>query len=155
MTKQEALPLRILIAVLAFGALVLQILLIPQAGDSYADRFPEAAYLAFPYTTAIAVGFIGFEVALLAAWQLVSAVQTDRALNSRTVRWTNVTAASLGFMAAVFACVCAHTLFWTEFGSPAVFFGFLVSLALFACVFVVRNGVRSWLENAADDSTPQ
>ncbi|MCC3295590.1 DUF2975 domain-containing protein [Arthrobacter sp. zg-Y411] len=155
MTKQEALPLRIAFAVLALGALLLQLILIPQAGDSYAGRFPEAAYLAFPYTAAITVGFIGFEVALVAAWQLVSAVLTERSPDSRTVGWTNVMAASLAFMAAVFAGVCAHALSWTKFGGPAILFGFFVSLALLAGIFAVRHGLRDWLGNASDEGSHQ
>lgn len=155
MTKQEALPLRIAFTVLALGALLMQVILVPQAGNGYADRFPEAAYLAFPYTAAIAVGFIGLEVALLAAWQLVSSAVTKRSLNSRSMRWTNLMAASLGFMAAVFAGVCAHALFWTEFGAPAVLFGFVVSLGLFPAIFAVRHGTRGWLENGAEESAPR
>ncbi|MBP3036623.1 DUF2975 domain-containing protein [Arthrobacter sp. zg-ZUI100] len=155
MTKQEALPLRISFAVLVLGALLIQLILIPQAGDSYAGRFPEAAYLAFPYTIAIAVGFIGFELALLAAWQLVSTAVTERSLNSRSIRWTNLIAGSLEFMAAVFAGVCAHALFWTKFGAPAVLFGFVVSLGLIPVILAVRHGIRGWLENVADEGIPQ
>lgn len=155
MTKEEALPLRISFAILALGTLLIQLILIPKEGESYAGRFPEAAYLAFPYTTAIVVGIIGFEVALLAAWQLVSSAVTERTLNNRSIRWSNVIAGSLGFMAAVFAGVCAHALFWTKVGGPAVLFGFVLSLGLIPVIFAVRHGIRGWLENVAAEGTPQ
>lgn len=155
MTKQEALPLRISFAVLTLGALLIQLILVPQARDSFADKFSDAAYLALPYATAIAVGLIGFEVAVLAAWQLVSAARTERSLNPRSMRWTNVLAGSLGFMALVFVGVCAHTLFWTKFGAPAVLFGFLVSLGMVPVIFAVRSGINSWLNNESSDSTPR
>lgn len=155
MTRQEALPLRIAFAVLALGALLVQLLVIPPAGTGYAGKFPEAAYLAPPYITALAVAILGFEAALLAAWQLVSAVVPVRSLTRRSKTWTNVMAASLGFMAVVFAGVCAHSMFWTPFGTPAAGFGFLISLALIPVLFALRHGVLGWLEADVHDRVPR
>lgn len=149
MTRQEALPLRFVLGLLALAALLAQLVVIPRAGASYASAFPEIAYLASPSVTALVVAFVGFEMALLAAWQLVSAAVAGRALTSRSTRWANIMTASLIFMAVIFAGVFAYIGSVAGVGGPPMLFGLLVSLslALVPVAFALRHWVMGWLEN--------
>ena len=113
--------------------------------SEYADAYPEVAYLAPPYVSAIVVAFGGFEVALLAAWHLVSAAKRDGASAVRTMRWANVMAVSLSFMAVIFAGVCLHAGSFAAVGGPPMLFGLLASLALVPVGFALRNKAVDFL----------
>lgn len=147
MTKQEALPFHFFIGLFALVALVAQLVVIPRVGATYASKYPEVAYLEPLYVTALVVALVGLEVALLSAWQLVSAAVTGRALSAWPTRWTNIMTASLIFMAAICAGVCVHAGFVASVGGPAMLFGLLLSLALIPVAFALRHWVRGWLRN--------
>lgn len=99
------------------------------AAADYADAYPEVAYLAPPYVTAILGAIGGFKVALPAAWQLLSAAVGGEALAGQSKRWVNVMAVSLSFMAVIFAGVCMHAGSFAAVGGPPMLFGLLASLA--------------------------
>lgn len=147
MTSQEALPLRIALGVLALGALLTQLVFIPRAAAEAAAAYPEVASLAPPYVTALVVALVGFEVALLAAWQLLSAAAAGGALTRRSKLWANVMAASLGFMAVISAGVCYHAGFDAAVGGPAMLFGILFSIAFVPVAVVLRNMAWAALED--------
>ncbi|TKV27412.1 hypothetical protein FDK12_11960 [Arthrobacter sp. NamB2] len=147
MTKQEALPIRFFVGLFVLVTLVVQIVVIPRAGATYAEMYPEVAYLEPFYVSALVVVLIGLEIALLSAWQLVSAAVKERAPGVRPRRWSNIMAASLIFMAACFASVCVHAGSVAGVGGPAMLFGLLGSVALIPLAFVLRRGIRGWLRN--------
>lgn len=149
MTKQEALALRFFLGLLALAALVVQLVVIPRVAAGYADVYPELSYLEPLYVTALAVACVGFVLALLAVWHLVSAAVTDRAPTRRSTRWANVMTISLTFMALILAGVFVHAGFVANVGGPAMLFGLLVSLALVPVAFALRRWVTGWLANDA------
>jgi hypothetical protein len=145
MTRQEALPLRCALGALALVAVLAQFVVVPQMAADYAGAYPEVAYLASPYVTAIVIAIGAFEVALLAAWQLLSAAVSGAVSGaggpstSRPTRWANVLAASLAFMAVLIAGVCVHAGSFAAVGGPAMLFGLIACLALVPAAFVLRN----------------
>lgn len=139
MKQEQVRRFRIVIGALTLGALLTQLVVVPRAAAGYADAYPEVAYLAFPYVIAIVVGIGGFEVALLATWQLLSAAAGGDALTSYSKRWANVMAAALVFMAVLFAGVCVHAGSVANVGGPPMLFGLLASLALIPAAFALKK----------------
>ncbi|TDK27981.1 DUF2975 domain-containing protein [Arthrobacter crusticola] len=155
MTTQEALPLRFFLGVLVLAAVLVQLVAIPGAGASYARAYPKVAQLAPPYVTALVAAFIALELALLAAWKLVSAVVAGRAMISRSTRWAGIMAASLMVTALIGAGVSVHAGSVARVGGPAMLFGLLFSLALVPAAFALRRWVMGWLQNDAPARVPQ
>jgi hypothetical protein len=149
MTTQEALPLRFFLGLFALATLVIQLVVVPRTGASYASAYPEVAYLEPLYVTAIGIALVGFLVALLAAWQLVSGAVTERAVTRGSARWTNIMTTALIFLAVIFAGVFVHAGFMENVGGPAMLFGLLGSLALVPVALVLRRRVMKWF--AADN----
>lgn len=139
MNKEQVRRFRIVMAALALGALLTQLVVVPQVAADYAESYPEVAHLAAPYVIAIVVGIGGFEVALLATWKLLTAAPTGGALTSRSKRWANVMAVSLVFMAVIFGAVCVHARSVENVAGPAMLFGLLASLALVLAALGLRN----------------
>ncbi|MCW2131926.1 DUF2975 domain-containing protein [Arthrobacter sp. VKM Ac-2550] len=145
MIRQQVARLRIIFGAFALGALLAQLVVVPLVAADYAEAYPEVAYLAPPYVTAIVVAIGGFEVALLAAWQLLSAAVVGEASAGRSKRWANVMAVSLGLMAVLFAGVCVHAGSFAAVGGPPMLFGLLTSLALVPVAFGIRNKALDFL----------
>ncbi|MCQ1947233.1 MULTISPECIES: DUF2975 domain-containing protein [unclassified Arthrobacter] len=145
MTRQEALPLRCAVVAFAVAALLTQLVVVPRMAARSAAAYPEVADLASSYITVIGVAVAAFELALLAAWQLVSAAAADRSVTRRSTGWANIMAVSLGVMAVLFAGVFAHAGFIENIGGPAILFGLVVFLALIPVAFAFRYGVLGWL----------
>lgn len=154
MTRMHVPFLRSWIGALALAALLAQLVVVPRVAAANARAYPEVAHLERPYVLAIVVALGGFEVALLAAWQIVSAAKRGQALTSRSKRWANVMAASLGLMAVLFAGVFAHAGFVESVGGPPMGFGLLVSLALVPGAFVLRSKARVFSLADVDDRVP-
>lgn len=125
-------------------ALLAQFVVVPRVAAGYANTYPEVAHLERPYLLAIVVALGGLEVALLAAWKIVSAAKRGEALTTRSKRWANVMAASVVLMAVLFAGVCAHAGFVESVGGPAMGFGLFVSLALVPGAVVLRNKAKGF-----------
>lgn len=149
MTKQEALPLRFFLGLFALATLVIQLVVVPRTGTSYASAYPEVVYLEPLYVTAIGVALVGFLVALFAVWQLVSGGGAERVATRRSTRWANIMAAGLIFLAVIFAGVFVHAGFVENIGGPAMLFGLLGSVALVPVTFALRRWAMRWL--AASD----
>ena len=105
MTRQQVPVLRVAIGALALVALVLQVLVVPLVAAACAVAYPEVAYLQRPYVAAVVVALVGFEVALVSAWQLLNVPTTGETSTRPTRRWANTLAGSLCFMAVVLAGV--------------------------------------------------
>lgn len=154
MTRQQVPLLRVAIGALALVALATQALVVPRVAAACADAYPEVAYLERPYVVAVVVAIVGFEAALFAAWQLLSAVKAGEASTGRAKRWANVMAGSLYCMAVVLAGVCVHAGFVANVGGPADVFGILASLAVVAVAFVVRHRAMGLSLDRGVDRTP-
>ncbi|GAB3531905.1 hypothetical protein GCM10027403_03120 [Arthrobacter tecti] len=152
MIREHVPRLRIVIGAIAFLAMLVQIVVIPRIAANYANDYPEVAYLAPPYVVAIVIAIGSFEVALLAAWQLLSAAEAGDTLTSRSPRWANVVAASLLFMAMIFAGVCVHAGSVASVGGPAMLFGLLASLAVVPAAFALRK--KTMGSSLVDDVVP-
>ncbi len=139
MTRRQVPLLRIAVGALALGALLAQLVVVPRVAAGFAGAYPEVARLAPPYVIAIVIAIGGFEVALLAAWRLLSAAEGGEAATSRSRLWADVMTASLGVMAVLFAGVCAHAGFVEGVGGPPMLFGLLSSLALVPGAILLRN----------------
>ncbi|NJC20931.1 hypothetical protein BJ994_000007 [Arthrobacter pigmenti] len=137
MTARHISLFRVLIGVCAIGALLAQVVVVPQVAADYADRYPEVAHLELPYLVAVVVAIGGFEVALLAAWRLLAAAKDVSV--GRSKRWINLMAASLCFTALVLAGVCVHAGSVENIGGPAMLFGVLASVAIIAGVIALRS----------------
>ncbi len=138
-TKQRVPLLRVAIGALALVALVTQALVVPWVAAASADAYPEVAYLERPYVVAVVMAIVGFEAALFAAWQLLSAAKAGQASTRRVKRWADILAGSLCFMAVVVAGVCVHAAFVANVGGPPTIFGILASLAVVVIALVVRH----------------
>lgn len=53
-------------------------------------------------------------------------------------------AASLSFMAVIFAGVCLHAGWVVGIGGPVVLFGILASIAVVILAFALRRWAKSW-----------
>ncbi|GAA1106566.1 hypothetical protein GCM10009650_07180 [Nesterenkonia jeotgali] len=157
MTRSEHLGWRILLGGLFLGALIAQLILVPALAASLAADYPQVAHLQMPYLAAVTVAIGGFEVAVVAAWRLltVAAVDTDaapaavadtvataaeRPTTDRVRRWANIMTVSLGVMAVISAGVFLHAGWVGNIGGPPMLFGLLASMAVLLTAPVLRRG---------------
>ena len=138
MTKQEARPLRFVLGALGLLSLLSQTVLLPRIAGEYAAAYPEVAYLAAPYVVAGIAAIACLEVALLAGWQMLTAVVADGALIPGTAKWANVLAFSLGLTGMTVAGICTHAGSVAGVGGPAMLFGALAGAALVAAALALR-----------------
>lgn len=151
MTTRQIPVARTAMGVIAIGVLLVQFIAIPRAAAELANRYPEVAYLEWPYVISTAVAIGGFEVALFAAWQVLSIAKSGGVLTNQKRRWVRVIKWSLVFMAVVFAGVCAHASFIANVGGPAAFFGLLISLALVPCAVALGRAAMGFTLEDVDD----
>ncbi len=137
--------LRIAVGALAIGALLTQVFITPLFANSFAEAYPEAAYLALPYMIAIIAAICGIEAALLAIWKLLSIVKRGEVSTGPSLGWVNFITGCLLFTAAIMASVFAHASFVAYVGGPPVFFGLLASIALGAGAIFLRTSMKRGL----------
>lgn len=142
MTRQQVPVLRVAICALALVALVLQVV-VPLVAAACAVAYPEVAYLERPYVAAVVAALVGFEVALLSAWQLFNVSPADDASTRPMKRWADALAGSLCFMAVVVAGVCVHAAFVANVGGPLTMLGLLVCVAVVPTAVVLRHRAAS------------
>lgn len=146
MNIQQIPSLRIVIGILALGALMAQLFVIPLTAVSYASVYPEAASLAIPYMVAFIVAVVGVELALLAGWKILAIAKQEGSLTSSAMGRIEFITASLVCTAVVMVGIFAHACFFTTLGSPATLFGLLVSLGLGAGALIFRKSVKRHLD---------
>ncbi|WP_323959369.1 hypothetical protein GC088_12655 [Arthrobacter sp. JZ12] len=139
MSRHQVALARILLGALAVGAVLAQAVIVPQLASDYAERFPEVAHLEAPYVLAVVVALAFFEVALLAAWQLLAAEGGEREPVRKAKPWTNIGMACLCLMALIFAGICVHAGSVAKVGGPAMLFGLVTSVAFIATVLALRS----------------
>ncbi len=135
-------------------ALLTQALVVPWVAAACADAYPEVAYLERPYVVAVVTAILGFEVALFAAWQLLSAAKAGNVSKRPATRWADIVAGSLCFMAVVVAGICVHAAFVANVGGPPTIFGLLVCLAVVPVAVVLRNRAVGFSLHGGADRTP-
>lgn len=145
MNKQQIGLLRVLVVVFTLGALIAQIFVIPATAVSYADAYPEVAYLATPYTVAFIVAVVGIETALLAGWKILSIAKREQSLTHSAMCWVNLMTAGFLFTAVVMVGIFANACFFTNIGNPATLFGLLASIAFGAGAIVFRKTAKRYV----------
>ena len=150
MTRQQVPVLRVAIGALALVALVLQVLVVPLVAAACAAAYPDVAYLERPYVAAVVVALVGFEVALLSAWQLLRVP----AEAGPTMRWANALAGSLCFMAVVLAGLSLHAAFVANVGGPLTMLGLLVCVAVVPIALALRHRAVKFSLRGRVDQAP-
>lgn len=116
-------------------ALLLQFWVVPLAAAQAANQYPEYADLARPYVIAIGIAIGLFELALVAAWQILSA-----AADARPTRWwATIFTLALISSGVVFAGVFIHAGSVARVGGPPMLFGLLVALAVVVGAVALRH----------------
>lgn len=149
MTKQESRIIQFFIIITFVVLLIIQFVVIPRTADSYANSYPEVAYLAPSYVAALVIALVGLEIALLSAWRLVTIAVTDRTWTGRQATWTNVVFGSLVAMAVIIAGICVHAGSVANVGGPAMLFGIIGCAAITAISFALRGWIKTWFGNDA------
>ncbi|EXF23898.1 hypothetical protein BG28_09635 [Nesterenkonia sp. AN1] len=139
MTKSEFLSMRITLGALALGALIAQLIVVPRIAAGLAEQHPQVAHLESPYLIAVTVALVGFEVALVAGWMLVTGAVAENASAGRVRWWANGMTASLGFMAVLLAGVFIHAGWVENVGGPPMLFGLLACLAVLPVALILRR----------------
>ncbi|MFB9166017.1 DUF2975 domain-containing protein [Arthrobacter psychrochitiniphilus] len=145
MNFQQIRLLRIAVVMLALGSILTQVFITPHVARSFAEAYPEVAYLERPYTIAVIVAIAGFELALLAIWQILSIVKRGAAFTRSPMRWVNFMTTSFLFTAATLIGIIMHATFIAKIGTPAMLFGLLVTIAFGASAIFFRAAVKRGL----------
>lgn len=145
MSIQQILLLRIAVVMLALGSILAQLFITPLVARSFAAAYPEVAYLELPYTVAVIVAIGGFELALLAAWQILSLVKREAIFIGPPMRWMNFMTACFLFAAATLVGIIMHATFMANIGTPAMLFGLLSSIAFGTSALFLRSAVKRGL----------
>ncbi len=116
MNKLMLTLLRVLIAVLFAGGLIVEAIFIPFAAFENAQAFPEVSYLAIPYAVlAIGAGACA-EVILVATWRLAGMVQRGRIFDASALRWVTLMVRSAIVATALVAIVAIEATFFEDLG---------------------------------------
>ncbi|MDJ0318654.1 DUF2975 domain-containing protein [Arthrobacter antibioticus] len=145
MNIQQIPLLRIAVVMLVLGSILAQIFITPHVARTLAAAYPEVAYLELPYTDAVVVAIAGFELALLAVWQILSIVKRGATVPGSPMRWVNFMTTCLLFTAATLVGIIMHATFIANIGTPAMLFGLLASIAFGASALFLRNAVKRGL----------
>lgn len=148
MEAHQISALRFTIGAFLLTALAVQVAFTPLAARSLASSYPEVAYLAVPYTIAIGATFIGFDVALIAGWRILTLLQRGTPALDQSSTWTNAATVALVFAASVLAGVFGHCAFIANVGGPPVLLGLIVSVSIGVSAPSLRRRVRGLLERA-------
>jgi cytochrome bd-type quinol oxidase subunit 2 len=149
MTMQESRIIQFFLGLIFLAVLLIQVVVVPGSATNYANSYPEVAYLAQPYVTAVVIAFAGIQIALLAAWRLVAIAVTDRTWADRQAKWTNILVGALLVMAAVLAGVFIHAGSVESVGGPPMLFGIIGCAAIGAITIALRRWVKAWFQDDA------
>lgn len=141
----QQIPVLRIVVVLALGSILTQVFITPPVARTLAAKYPEVAYLERPYTIAVIVAIAGFELALLAAWQILSLIKRGATSTGSPMRWVNFMTTSILFTAATLIGIIMHATFIANIGTPAMLFGLLASIAFGASAFFFRTAVNRGL----------
>lgn len=131
-------------------ALLLQFWVTPSAAARAAIDYPEYAYLERPYVIATGVALALFGLALLAAWQVMSASTTDQRTPRRT-RWALTLTIALASSGVVLAGTLIHAGSIARVGGPPMLFGLLASLTVVVGAVALRRTASELTVADAED----
>jgi hypothetical protein len=137
--------LRFFVVISFLGALFGQAVVIPAIAADEAEKLPELAGVAVPYSVLAIAGVVCVQAALVAVWMLLSMVQADVIFTPRAFLWVDVMTWAAVVATVLSAGVAGH-LFTLELDEPAVFLVVDVAAVAFvgftfALVLVVLRGV--------------
>lgn len=134
--------LRVCLAALVLGALVLQTQLSRLAED-LGGGYAETSHLVAPYAAAGIAALACVQVALGAVWWLVTRVQHDEVLTARARHGIDVGVGALLAATALTAAPMVHLLVGVGVGGPGVVLGLLGCLAGGVAVAVLGRTLRA------------
>ncbi|ANJ25416.1 DUF2975 domain-containing protein [Agromyces aureus] len=137
LSKQNVPAVRFALVALFVAALLLQFWLVPSVAAQAATQYPEYADLARPYVIAIGIAIGLFELALVAAWQVLSASTADNRPQRRN--WATIFTFAIVLSGLMFAGIFVHVGSVARVGGPPVLFGLLAALAVVVFAVVLRR----------------
>lgn len=137
--------LRIAVVMMALGLILAQIFITPLVARTFAATYPEVAYLELPYTIAVIVAIAGFELALLAVWQILSLMKRGATSTGSPMLWVNFMTTGLLFTAATLIGIIMHATFIANIGTPIMLFGLLASIAFGTSAIFLWTAVKCGL----------
>lgn len=147
--------LRIVVVMLALVSILAQVLFTPLVARSAAAAFPEVAYLEVPYTIAVIVAIGGFELALVAVWQILAMAKRGATFAGTPMRWVNFMTICILFTAATLIGIIMHATLIANVGTPVMLFGLLASIAFGTSALFVRTAVKRGLPTRTFHGNPE
>ncbi|GAA0630326.1 DUF2975 domain-containing protein [Bifidobacterium pullorum] len=102
--------LKALMALLLAIAAAIQIWLLPAISADFAANAPEFAYLRIPYLIVCELLMIGFDIALIAIWRLLSLAASSSVFSDAAFRWVGLIIGCIGFDTALAIGLLVHNL---------------------------------------------
>ena len=134
------LVLKSLMVLLLVFAAAIQIWLLPAISADFAADAPEFAYLRIPYLIVCELLMVGFDVALIAIWRLLSLVASSSVFSDAAFRWVGLIIGCISFDTALVIGLLAHNLI-ASLGPPILAIALLtvVGTALTLLMIVMRG----------------
>lgn len=104
------LVLKSLMVLLLVFAAAIQIWLLPAISADFAADAPEFAYLRIPYLIVCELLMLGFDVALIAIWRLLSLTASSSVFSDAAFRWVGLIIGCISFDTALVIGLLAHNL---------------------------------------------
>ena len=134
--------LKALMALLLAIAAAIQIWLLPAISADFAANAPEFAYLRIPYLIVCELLMIGFDIALIAIWRLLSLAASSSVFSDAAFRWVGLIIGCIGFDTALATGLLVHNLI-ASLGPPILVIALtilaIVGMALTLLMIVMRG----------------
>ena len=136
------LVLKSLMVLLLVFAAAIQIWLLPAIAAEFAADAPEFAYLHWPYLIVCELLMVGFDVALIAIWRLLSLTASSSVFSDAAFRWVGLIIGCIGFDTVLVIGLLAHNLI-ASLGPPILVIALtiltVVGTALTLLMIVMRG----------------
>ncbi|GAA0838844.1 transmembrane transport protein [Bifidobacterium pullorum subsp. gallinarum] len=134
--------LKALIALLLAIAAAVHIWLLPAVSSDFAVDAPEFAYLRIPYLIVCELLMLGFDIALIAIWRLLSLTASSSVFSDAAFRWVGLIIGCISFDTALVIGLLAHNLI-ASLGPPILVIALtiltVVGTALTLLMIVMRG----------------
>lgn len=134
--------LKALMALLLAIAAAIQIWLLPAIAAEFAADAPEFAYLHWPYLIVCELLMVGFDVALIAIWRLLSLTASSSVFSDAAFRWVGLIIGCISFDTTLVIGLLAHNLI-ASLGPPILVIALtiltVVGTALTLLMIVMRG----------------
>ena len=129
MKNSVLVTLRVLIAALLIGALLVQAVIIPWLAYAVSSDAPEFTYLAIPYVAAAVAGIACAQVVLVATLKLTLLVGRGAIFDASSLKWVTLMVRAAAVATLLTAAVAIHSSFIKGIGPITV------PIALLGCAF--------------------